>query len=398
MTNGSSHVSAAHGVVLALVPVMVILAVVVPLPIIPAMVEAFGNDRQASFGISLAVTVITLAIALAGLLLGFVGDRIPRRTVLVVGTAAFAILAPLPLWIDSLQTLIVCRFFTGLALGCMVVSAVGLVGDYFTGTRRAFWLGAQGSFPAAATIAAALLSGYLGQFGWRTPFLLLLAGIPLLAALFILRAPGTMAPPQDHEEITAPSGGEMPWRKLAGIFALTVIASLVMFPPAYEFGYVLIERSATSTFLTGGMTAILGAGAVVGALAFPRIQKLRPIYQLCLCLLVCGIGQFGVSVATGTAGWLAGAAVIGLGQGATVPALSMWLLDEAGNKGRGRATGLFQTILYISQFMTPHLARLVSLSTGAATGMSIYAVASLVLAAALVVGVVTRRAASVPAV
>lgn len=399
MTTASSpRVSAAQGVVLAMVPVMVVLSVVVPLPVIPAMVKAFGNEGEASLGISLAITMPTLAIAFAGLLVGTVGDRISRRTMLVAGTAAFSVLAPLPLWIDSLWLLIASRFLTGLALGAMMVAAVGLVGDYFTGARRAFWLSAQGSFPAAATIVGAILSGSLGQYGWRTPFLMLLAGLPLLVVMLLLRPPAIVATREENPQEASRPDAAIDWARLAWIFLLTVVASLLMFAPAYEFGYILVERQVPSTLLTGGMTAVLGAGGVLGALALPALQRIAPANQLSLCFLVCGLGQLGVSVSTGMAGWMAGAAITGLAQGATVPVLSMWLLNQAGDKARGRAVSLFQTILYISQFSTPHLARFVALSTGGAgKGMLIYALVSGALAVALFLGALARRSKAISA-
>ncbi|MDO7836416.1 MFS transporter [Sphingobium sp. HBC34] len=367
-------VPAAQGIILALVPVMVVLAVVVPLPVIPAMIDAFRTEPGVTLGISLAVTMPTLAIAVAGILLGIVGDRVPRRTLLVMGTASYALLAPLPLWIHSLWLLIVSRFLLGLALGAMTVAAVGLVGDYFTGGRRAFWLSAQGSFPAAATIAAALLSGWLGAYGWRAPFLILLAGIPLFAGMLLLRTPVLDNAVDDAAPAMVQGDSVIKWRPLAWIFFLTVLASFMMFAAAYEFGYVLVDHGVRSTALIGLVTAILGAGAVLGALALTKLRRLVPEAQLALCFLIGAAGQLTVALSGGAAGWMVGAAIIGLSQGAIVPVLSLWLLDYVDEQGRGRAVSLFQTTLYLSQFGTPHLARYVAMTHGTATGgMLVYA-------------------------
>jgi MFS family permease len=393
MTGSSSpHVPASQGVILALVPVMVVLSIIVPLPVIPAMVQAFSGEEGAAFGVSLAVTLPTLAIALAGMLLGMVGDRIDRRRLLVAGIAVFALAAPMPLWIDSLWLLIGSRFILGLALGAMTVAAVGLVGDYFSGARRAFWLSAQGSFPAAATIVGALLSGALGQYGWRTPFLLLLVGIPLLCAVFILRGPAMTPVAYGETPPAGPGKAAFEWRPLLSIFVLTIVASFMMFAPAYEFGYVVLEQQVTSTVLPGVMTAVLGAGAVMGALAPTALRKTPPERQLALYFMVCAAGQLTVALSVTSVGWVAGAAIIGLAQGAIVPVLSMWLLDRVDEAGRGRAVSVFQTVLYVSQFSTPHLARMVALvADSAAIGMLAYAIALSLLAIAL--GLAVRRRA-----
>lgn len=305
---------------------------------------------------------------------------------LLWGTAAFAILAPLPLWINSLSLLIAVRFLTGLALGAMVVASIGLLGDYFSGARKAFWLSVQGSLPAAAAILGSIISGVLGQHGWRTPFIILLVGFPLLFALILVRQPNISNSSELQGNAVSERDEFHSWISLAGIMLITVAASLMMFAPAFEFGYLLQERGSASTILVGTMTAILGAGAMIGALLLPVLTRLPPLGQIGLCFLASCIGQFIVASSAGSVGLFVGAAVCGLAQGGTVPALSMWLLSSVPSESRGRAVSVFQTILYITQFAAPHLARFASLSIASTTlTMKSYALAAGGTAIALII-------------
>lgn len=177
--NHDAPVAGLNGVILALAPALLGATMVAPLPVVPLIVEEFGGrDRL----VSLALTIPILTAALSGIALAFLGDRVDRRSAFIAGALIFSIAGPAPVLLDSLSLILISRGIAGLALGTMMNTGLGLVADYYKEERRTFWLAAQSSIPAGAVIGAALVAGWLGNWGWRAPFALLAVG----AVVFVL--------------------------------------------------------------------------------------------------------------------------------------------------------------------------------------------------------------------
>jgi MFS family permease len=351
-----------QGVLLALVPCMVVMTVVVALPIIPAMLKAYAGTPDIGELAPMSVVLPTLTIALSSLVAGVLGEKIGRRRLLAFSTAAYAFVAPLPFWLTDFYWVIAARGLAGIALGGMTVSAVGLTADYFTGTARQRWLAIQGGAGAASGVVVSALSGELGEINWRLPYLLLLAGAPLFLAIVLLPARGQAAPAHEAapEALAADAGGPVPWSDLVAIFALGIIASLVVFPPVYELGLLLQEKAMGSTSLTGFTTSVLAAGAVAGALGFSLMRRLPAPIKMAVTFAVGGAGILVLATARQVAPLMAGAAAIGVSQGLTPPILSLWMLDRTPERVRGRAVGVFNTIFFTAQFAGPLFARWVA--------------------------------------
>src|SRR5919108_2098763 len=80
----------------------------------PAISQAWGLERGA---LGPTFSAGLLGVMLGALLLAPLADRIGRRRVIVYSCAAFGVGTLVTVWVDSLNALLVLRFFTGLGLG-----------------------------------------------------------------------------------------------------------------------------------------------------------------------------------------------------------------------------------------------------------------------------------------
>jgi MFS family permease len=382
---------AVQGVLLAMPPCMVVITMVAPLPVIPAMLKAFAATPAIGVLAPMAVVLPMLAIALSSIAAGALGDRIGRRRLLNVSTLLFASAAVAPVWLTSFNWILGSRAVAGLCLGAMTTSAIGLTGDYFQGAARQKWLAVQGAAGAGSAVIASAISGALGEIGWRLPFVLLTAGFALFAALLLFRGPAIAAPGPQTEDVTGETSLPTPWTALAAIFALGVLASFIIWPPVYEFGLLLAEKGKGSAMVTGVMTAVLAVGAVAGAMGLGLVRHMPAAGKQAVAIAVSGLGIVVVWIATGLGPVLAGAFAIGVGEGMTGPILGAWLLDRTPLPLRGRVVGLFQTVFYLAQFAGPLFARwLAEASGGTTASLSYYAVAAAIVAASTGAAVLLR--------
>jgi MFS family permease len=383
-----------QGVLLAVIPAMAVTNVIAMIPTIPKLLVVFGSIPGVSVLVPMAVTAPTLAVGLSGIGFGVLGERIGRRRLLEISTALFAVTAILPFWLTSLPWILVARVATGVALGAMTTSGVGLTGDYFSGDVRRRWLAIQGGAGSGAGVVASVIAGALGDINWRLPFLLLAVGFLLLAALLLLPTRHATGPVGQHheEELEQGAGAQAPWLTIAVIFALGVFGSLIIFPPAFEMGLVFQEKNLGAATLTGFATAILSAGAVAGAVGAGMFGRLSAPWKMAVAFAVSGVGTLLVSNSGQIPPIMVGAAAIGVGQGMIGPVLSIWMLDRTPALARGRIVGLFSTAFYLALFAAPLLSAWVaSKSASVSSSMICYEAASLIAIVVIAAFSIRRR-------
>jgi len=127
-------------------------------------------------------------VMLGAILLAPLADRVGRRRVIVGSCVAFGLATLLTLPVDSLSSLLVLRFITGLGLGSALPNAIGLASEYAPHSRRALIVMFVGSGISLGAIAAGMAAANLiAPFGWRA--VLVVGGVlPLLLAAVLWRA------------------------------------------------------------------------------------------------------------------------------------------------------------------------------------------------------------------
>ncbi len=149
----------------------------------PAISQAWGLPRGA-FGPTFSAGLF--GVMLGALLIAPLADRIGRRRVIIYSCVAFGLFTLLTVWADSLDTLLVLRFFTGLGLGGALPNAIGLASEYAPRKHRASIVMFVSSGISLGAIAAGRAVAWLiGAFGWQSVFVVG-AALPLLLAAALL--------------------------------------------------------------------------------------------------------------------------------------------------------------------------------------------------------------------
>ena len=135
----------------------------------PAISQEWGLTRGA---LGPTFSAGLFGVMLGAMLLAPLADRVGRRRVIVYSCMAFGAGTLLTLWVESLNQLLVLRFFTGLGLGSALPNAIGLASEYTPHKRRATILMFVGSGISLGAIGAGIVAAQLvAPFGWRAVFL-----------------------------------------------------------------------------------------------------------------------------------------------------------------------------------------------------------------------------------
>ena len=190
---------------------------------------------------------------LAGLLIpmGTLGDRIGRRTLLLIGAAVFGATSVLAAFSSSAAMLIGARAVLGIAGATLAPSTLSMIRQMFLDPRqRTFAIGVWiMSFSAGAGIGPLVGGALLERFWWGSAFLV---GVPVMV---LLLAVGPILLPEFRD----PRPGRLDWPS-AGLSIATVLAVI--------YGIKQIAVEATILYWALPMMA----GTAIGV-AFVRRQR-----------------------------------------------------------------------------------------------------------------------------
>jgi DHA2 family multidrug resistance protein-like MFS transporter len=159
---------------------------VMDLTVLHLAVPAMSADLQpTSAELLWIIDIYGFFVAGSLITMGTLGDRIGRRRLLMIGSAAFGVGSILAAMAPTAETLIVARALLGVAGATLAPSTLSLIFHMFQDPRQrsvaiGFWIGA---FSAGSAIGPVLGGVMLELFWWGSVFLL---ALPVMAALLLL--------------------------------------------------------------------------------------------------------------------------------------------------------------------------------------------------------------------
>ena len=189
-----------------------------------------------------------VGVLVGALTAGAVGDRIGRRKVMLVNLAWFSVGMGVTATVQSVQTVGLFRFLTGVGVGALVATVGALVAEFApAGQRNRYNAIVYSGIPAGGVLASLVALGFADTIGWRGLFWVGALPIVLLLPLAIRNLPespkwlvarGRFA---EAERVAARTGIPVPQREPAG-------------PAKVGFPALATRDLALPTFLLGMMS------------------------------------------------------------------------------------------------------------------------------------------------
>lgn len=158
---------------------------------VQGLLPVISNDFQISSSqVALAVSSATLGLALAVTPWAIISDRIGRRKVICAALIASVLLGLLSTQSPNFESLVVIRFFEGLALAGVPGSALAFLVDEISPRAVAVASGTYISGTTLGGLAGRLVASFIGEpAGWRWG----IAAVSIMAGLatlfFLIKAP-----------------------------------------------------------------------------------------------------------------------------------------------------------------------------------------------------------------
>jgi MFS family permease len=367
----------AQALVLLLSSCLSVLGAVLLAPVLPRIQDAFAGTPGVETLTPIVLTAPALIIGLTAMIAGRIVDRLGRKRLLVGALVTYAFVGTAPLWLPSLELIVVSRLLVGLTEAAIMTCCTTLLADYFHGPQRDRYFGLQVIYTTVAATIFFAVGGALGAQSWRTPFWLYTVSLPLaaLAARYVWQ-------PALGAQRSARKLPALPWRQLAAPIGVSLLGGLIFYVLIVELSFKLDDIGVTSTATIGAVSAVASLGTAAGGFLFGRIARLGAAVTVPLSLALSGIGLLGLGLASAVPLVVACAVGTGLGNGLLLPAMLTWALRPLTFEQRGRGTGVWTSAVFLGQFACPLV--VIALS-GAIGGLN---------AALLVLGAVALLAAA----
>ncbi len=336
------------------VTLMAVLGVSSVAPALPRIADVFGISPQRT---GLLITIFTVPGALLTPVAGVLADRFGRRRVIAPSLWLFALAGVACAFAGSFTQLLVLRFLQGVGAASLGALNLALLGDLFEGRRRASAMGINMTVLSVGTAAYPGVGGALAELGWRWPFALAAAAIPVaLAVQFRLRNPE----PRNEQTLRDYLGAvaRRVWRPPVGAsFTVSLVTFILLYGAILTYFPVLLDRRfgfsplVIGLYLTGG-SAATGLLSVMSGWISDRMRP-RRIIAISFVLYAAALALIGWL----SSPWLLILPVLlnGCAMGLNMPALMTVLAGLAPTEHRGAFLALNGTVLRGGQTLGPLL-------------------------------------------
>ncbi len=336
------------------VTLMVVLGVTSITPALPLVMDAYAISPHQ---LGLVITAFTVPGVFLTPVMGVLADRYGRRRTIAPSLALFGVAGFLCGFAPSFGWLVALRFLQGVGAAALGALNITIIGDLYEGRRRAAALGLNASVLSLAVAAYPLLGGVLASLGWRAPFFLPVAALPL--AWLVLRhldSPEPNGRQGLREYFKAVYTGVREPQTL-GLLLATAATFLVLYGPLLTYLPVHLDEAYGASSMAIGV--LLAAASLTTGLAASQLGRLARVvseramvkFAFLLYAAACALMAHMESVAA----FFLPILLLGLGQGLNMPSIQSLLTSLAPLEQRGAFMAVNGMALRLGQTLGPLL-------------------------------------------
>lgn len=256
-------------------------------PALPTISRVYGISSEE---IGWLIAVFTLPGVFLTPILGLLGDRFGRKTVVIPSLLIFGIAGSACAIAPDYETLLVLRTVQGIGGAALSALVAAFISDFFSGEERAHALGYNAGVVSASAAIYPIIGGALTLVSWHYTFLLAILALPV-AALVAWGLPAAAATQREtFGDYLRRLGSAVSNRSVVLVLLASFVTFIVIYGVLITYLPFLLERDFHTTPLDYGI--VMAANAVAGAVTSLRVGSVMRRYPGRKILTV----SFGVSV------------------------------------------------------------------------------------------------------
>ena len=307
------------------------------------------NEKYHAYGTSMVQLLQTLPyflIMVGSLTIGYLTTKISKKKIIILGLFIIGICGILPYFTDSFTILFISRLLIGFGFGITGPMNTAIVADFIEPENRAGFMGLHVVGMGVGAMMGNLLGGAFSGLGYKYFYLVYLAAfIAIVGVMSVL------------EEKKPTQGEKVSDMKMTRMVWVLSIASFVhtLFITTYNtnIGIYLAEQFSSGATLTGIVTAINSAFALVCGMMFSKISGFLKKYTLPFSILAAAVGYAILLFVPGMVGVYIASALCGVSLSCFMAIANYLLTISVEKEAVAKASGLFAIVGGIGGLIAP---------------------------------------------
>ncbi|HAV18208.1 MAG TPA: MFS transporter [Erysipelotrichaceae bacterium] len=307
------------------------------------------NEKYHAYGTSMVQLLQTLPyflIMVGSLTIGYLTTKISKKKIIILGLFIIGICGILPYFTDSFTILFISRLLIGFGFGITGPMNTAIVADFIEPENRAGFMGLHVVGMGVGAMMGNLLGGAFSGLGYKYFYLVYLAAfIAMVGVMSVL------------EEKKPTQGEKVSDMKMTRMVWVLSIASFVhtLFITTYNtnIGIYLAEQFSSGATLTGIVTAINSAFALVCGMMFSKISGFLKKYTLPFSILAAAVGYAILLFVPGMVGVYIASALCGISLSCFMAIANYLLTISVEKEAVAKASGLFAIVGGIGGLIAP---------------------------------------------
>jgi predicted MFS family arabinose efflux permease len=220
--------------------------------------------------------VLVAALMLPGVfltpILGLLGDRHGRKTVLVPALVLFGIAGSASAFAPDYEWLLGLRLLQGVGAAALSALTAAMISDFFTGEARAHALGYNAGVISIGAALYPIIGGALTLLSWHYPFLLSATALPVAALVAWSLPPAPKAEREALGDYLRRLGRSVASRSVALVLLASFMTFIVIYGVLITYLPFLLERDFQATPLDYGL--VMAANALAGGITSMGVGRL----------------------------------------------------------------------------------------------------------------------------
>lgn len=338
--------------IIFLVTLLAVMGVASIAPAFPRIIDYFQITKKQ---VGWLIVMFTIPGIILTPFMGVLADRIGRKTILVPSLLLFGLAGFGCTFMRTFEHLLILRFVQGIGAATLGSLNVTIIGDLYTGNKRATAMGYNASVLSIGTASYPAVGGALALFGWYYPFLLPLLAIP--AGLIVLWGLKNPEPghKQNLKEYLRSTWKNINQKSVWGLFIANIFVFIILYGTFITYFPLFLKATleANSLFIGLAMSAMSFTTAIVSSI----LGWLRKRYSGKILLFISFV-FYAVSLTLLPLGhsWMAvigSIMIFGIAHGINIPNIQTMLVGYAPMKERAAFMSVNSLVLRVGQTLGP---------------------------------------------
>lgn len=341
-----------------------VFAIIAMFPVVGAMIAHFKDVPGAAIRVPAMVTAPGYAIALLAPFAGLFIDRFGRRRLLLICTFFYGVVGSAPFLLEDLNAITASRLLLGVCEAGILTIVNTLIADYWDDSERRNWLMLQGLVGPLFQAGVFLLVAAVAAVQWNAGFLVYLVALPIFVSMYFCLFEPARAQHDARPDKADFEAEPFPWGTALQVAAITLFSSVIYYVFIVNGSIAWREIGVSDPMAISQATVVPSLFIMAGAVLFRLVSRFSNGVQIAVFLALLGVGLAGIGLARSVISLQAGLVLQQTGAGMAVPVLIAWAQSKFSFVHRGRGMGLWTSMFFLGQAVSPIVVGLVAQSAG----------------------------------